>query len=171
MTEQANIVTVYALYRERCAMDSGDDLYMTVTISPSGAIVGHVEDWDGHVVIKFNSLIDAISKLRTEIAKVAPVLPETDGKFYIQRGNPDTGEWEFYRSEWTPKPKYYASERLALNYIAFQAYGEPGVSFRVADSNGTPLSPVFTVSADLDTAALGKLATFDIDRVYMEGKE
>lgn len=168
----SDIGTLFALFCER--IDIGgvgwrDTNAVTILNDGSGMVTTATDER----IIVFNSIPDAISKLRVAIEAAAPKpaeVSEPDGYHYIQRGNPDTGEWESYRDEWNPKPKRYADSRLAHNYIKFKATVDPGISFRLADSNGLPLSIPLTVSSELEAGELGKLGALDMDAVYGEGK-
>lgn len=160
---ESDIGTLFALYREWDAGVSKRLTSMTLYADDSG----HIHYIIGNdSVFEFDTHAEAISKLRAAIEAAAPKpaeVSEPDGYHYIQRGNPRTGEWEFIPGH---KRQKWVAEWVAKMQLKFESNRNPGISFRLADSNGKPLSIPLTVSSELDTEELGKLRPMNIDRIY-----
>lgn len=160
----SDIGTLFALYREWAELPTSIKATLNLEVDGSGRIVDWAHD---KPLIYFDSAPDAISKLRAAIEAAAPKpaeVREPDGYCYVEAGNEATGKWERLVDK-RDCPIRYKHPAMANDWMTFEAKRCPHTSFRLADSNGQPLSPVFTVS-QLSADELGKLGALDIDRIY-----
>lgn len=164
---ESDIGMLFALFCKRCAI--GDDWRETyLQIFPDGTI-GFC-DFDNNRFMWFQNTQRAISKLRAAIEAAAPKpaeVSEPDGKFYLQSSA--GGDWDF----WCDLNGFVVRKtmkQMADMDVDYYAQKNPGISFRLADNNGLPLSIPLTVSSELDAGELGKLGALDMDAVYGEGE-
>lgn len=160
----SDIGTLFALYREWVALDTSPNATLNLEVDGSGRIISWIDDMP---LILFDTHAEGISKLRAAIEATAPPaeVSEPDGYCYVEAGNEATGKWERLVDK-RDCPIRYKHPAMANDWMTFEAKRCPHTSFRLADSNGQPLSPVFTVSSELDAGKLGKLGALDIDKVY-----
>lgn len=165
---ESEIGTLFALFEQRIAIGGAEWNETTfILIWPDG--LGEIAN-GGNSLMTFDTHAEAIGKLRAAIEAAAPKpaeVSEPDGKFYLQSSA--GGEWDFWR-DLNGKVVRKTMKRVADMDVDYYAQKNPGISFRLADSNGKPLSIPITVSSELDAGELSKLGALDMDAVYGEGK-